>query len=1694
MGHIINIIKQPATRRVCFAFLVAIFISSFINNSAFAASTSSGVITDANNIRWEYELIDDADNTDEPQKLILYFYDKPESLGTVTVPSLSELINLVPNSNANLNTYYLKSANTSAQDTNYPSLTRRVATVETTKLDMQNTSKIQILGVKPIINPAVETELVFGPNMVIGERHTKRIRANVCNPPKDQWTDFRWCNDYTVTDFDIPNWEYMTDAQIEAVNPTPGKIGCIDINTASSTAYESGRCFVDPYSLTKVDASLGRAFMGYKLKLTNFDVANFNYIGWEAFAETTLHDTVITISGDIFLGTDIFRGSNVTKAIIQTNNIGEGIFRDCANLTEVVFADDVTRVTNDAFAGTGLTSFNFSATNIKTIGPRAFAGAKLASINLDGVERIEYRAFQGNQIEELYLPKSIKYLQAELFRDNVGMRKLTVAYDTLTSGTTLPLFVVLDNVYSKQSIYSSQPINSIEEVIIIAPYGENENVSATHILYDQYKYNYHPTTQEYLPGCNREASVMNSCNSSSAAGNDYGWDNNTPYDAYGRYQLYSSYGMNNFPSLGVPSKLEDDYADVDSKKNIIAPIYFAQLHNLKKITIGEGFEYIGSSAFIDWDDLYSSDTARFLKATPSDYELHLPSTLKGIGNHAFDNVFDTNYVDFTIPQDIEFIGASAFKNVLYDKDVDFPNLVALGDFAFARTMTKNVYLHDKIQYMGIKTFTYCFYLNDITFDFDVFSDDIYVAWAQPHRSGRAWYDAQFRLTTEFGPDHGFMLPESITEEYGIRTNRRKMNGDEWPFQFGTITFTDKNVSQLPSGYNLCYYVDQEGSPGCPGGVYVESNINEGIHNTLFGHLSADKIDIGNTAWEYLSPRMFVRIAADEVVLPQNLKVIPGDSFSDALIKNELILPDTVQVIGDAAFDYGGFYDNFGFGLEFGPEDTVKITKLPESLGYVGNDAFYGDYNLTADLNSPNLAHVYRNAFMGTRLRDVYLPNTIKMLRSNAFGNISTLRNITIDFDLGSLPPNYVESFANFDWPQSVVDFAGSNLQTYITMSCNARRSAYRSNNSSNSEYSPVSTFYNLFSQSFESDSVDANNNIVYGQKAAANHFGKLVFTENATTDIYMVSTGFFSGLEFDEIDLSATGWKNTVTVPYAFEDTKIGTLKLPSGLETITLGAFENAEITNPFALPSTVKTINGNAFQWAEGEITNMLPDSVETIGQGAFYGTDMSDELAIPASVTSIGESAFNAGGADVHYDTVTIKPDLTNQAASGQLTHQLLWANDIDKLIVDSSVLPGIDQDRGDSEGEQEFWHMTMDEVVINNLPKITRAAFEGCENLQKVDLGQDSALRAINREAFLNDEALHIINFSPDIKNENVYVGPYAFKNTAFTTIGDGMSDIDLTAAKFNGTDGYAFSEMPKLVSVDVPNSFSAGTIPEATFANDAELVEATIDYRTTLMGNAAFANDDKLERIFIWGNTTVLDENLPGYVAPTGGMGADDDETPEFGPTIPEGTDIYAYSTSPAEKYAASDSRASFEGNFYPLDEVLYITSNDPTVEIYEDPDDFDKTNVTVYALRRDGVILESDTWGEFDGTVYPRSEKELHFEKMLPTIAADPEFGTIWDTPVPLNELDYSNENFSEINFQFIRDQATEGVKLINVVYTDAYTRGTPDTDIDPYTDAQIPDLPITLAINIARYLGMFALLMCVVIFVAKGNLARRRR
>ncbi len=1635
---------------------VLAFVASIIScglatsSSTFAAEVvdNYGLYTAPDGVRWEWEVVSDSENTNEPQKLNLMFYDKPENLTTVTVPSYIDITTVSGVTPAS-DTYYVRNANQESQDTRFanPDPARRTANqADVTVLDMTNTSKVQIMGVKPIINPETEVELIFGENMVIGDGEGSLetdvelfVTIDVCtefepyavyvgstyyqcaNFEEREFSNFT--DNISINYYDpqvyywvSKTWDDLLLYEKKNYQPTLGDIDCLDYyemmksNSGIQQSY-TGRCLADwktmqVKTVTTVDTG---AFANYKLKLTNLE--KVKYIGWYAFQNAVFNESSrdIIIKANQTAGEGVFANTNVTSATFETQEVFPAMFKGCQDLVNIDFGN-VDTISYEAFENTNLGQVDFSSTNVKNILGLAFKNAGLLSIDLEGVEKIGGGAFANNDLTELYLPKSISDLsEINTFAFNKNLTKLTIAYDTLTTGTLHPLHTVMGgNVGAETNV-----IRGIKELNIIAPYGQNDELKSTHISYCDYE-----------------------------------------------------------NPVGNAGDVDVDCHVADSYKNVIARSYFYGFNRLEKITIGDGYEYIGSLAFYNYPTITGGPNGAY-QISNFDYEYDhtalkevvLPETLKGIGMFGLGYNCGKEELKINLPKSLEYIDAFAFYyNLGMHADVDLPNLKVLGTHAFFVSGVHNVHLYDKLERVGHSPFQSCFQLNDVIIDFDVFN---------PEKNTRALLAESVFTSAMFGhiqatyPLQGTSpeLQEFIgnlvpTAAWGDLTHK-----------LGNIIFTEK-VQTEPSWW------------------------------TFYG-TAAKKIDISKTGWTRIPDMGFLNVVADEILLPEGTTRIGYSAFYFARIKEELVIPDSVKTIdanafqndtyvkkkrtlwdGEHAYKDGVIDDSIdcAFGQDTRPcsySYGVKITSLPTGLESIGRNVFSMDDRFTADINLPNITTIEDNAFAGTSTRNIVLGSNIQSIGDRAFTGIGELDSLIIDCDIVDI---YTEQDSKNHFMSDLF-----NTDTYGAQVSGWSQSLFEGYDDFDVRYG--STDIKVGKLVIGSHSITApqqGDNIVAGgftfyrlvPDAEIDEYGYCVnwsytryegkcFEEFDRIEPFDVQTSLFYGVEAGEIDLSEAQW---TTIPErAFQGVKAGTIKLPATLTGISKNAFYEAEIDN-LSIPESVTTIDKEAFEYANIDNFVGLPEGVITIGEAAFYGASLGGDFVIPASVTSVGVSAFNAGGADTHYDTVTIKAPLDYEKTNNQAVFQMFWNAKMDKLVIDTSMLPVLgtlkdtpilpDEVEVDGEmvsplrfnGEPEFHAMTMREVVIKNLPQITANAFEDCANLEKVDLSGHDSLTRISHHAFNNADKLKTFVFGDGLVGKDVALEEYAFRGTAIETMGDKSTDFALTAANFNAEDAAVFSEIPKLTTVYVPSTFTiqpafadaeknlnGSTIPAYTFANDPELKEVTLDYQLSKVDESAFLYDNKLEKLFVWGNT-IINEN-------------------DVELTIPEQTTIFAYSDAPAEAYANADSREDYDGKFYALDEVLYLTSNKYKVLLNEDKTDFGKTGLKLYGLRRDGVILESD-WQDYN-TAFKRTETpegtNISFEEGRGALGPDDAAiaATVFDAPKPFNTISLANENFANVDYEFVAI-ASNNNPLIVVHYPDGYTGNIRNTTLVSTTVQEI--------------------------------------
>lgn len=212
-------------------------------------------------------------------------------------------------------------------------------------------------------------------------------------------------------------------------------------------------------------------------------------------------------------------------------------------------------------------------------------------------------------------------------------------------------------------------------------------------------------------------------------------------------------------------------------------------------------------------------------------------------------------------------------------------------------------------------------------------------------------------------------------------------------------------------------------------------------------------------------------SCERIYIPKSVTVIPDNAFTGT--HDEVYIGDDVTFIGDNAFSAGNaqammFSTLYIIGRE--REQTVtemingqsytyaKDSLLPSKLEHIGSGAFKGTSAFTS-INMPSslrhigdeafltasqsihnnggpalsltlnegLEEIGKNAFSGTRIEEVTIPNSVSKLGDGAFSSIGILKKVTIG--------NQVEAKALgkvFSYSDSITEFVvGSDCANYV---------------------------------------------------------------------------------------------------------------------------------------------------------------------------------------------------------------------------------------------------------------------------------------------------------------------------------------------------------------------------------------------------------------------------------------------------------------------------------------------------------------------------------------------------------------------------------------------------------------------------------------------------------------------------------------
>ena len=630
---------------------------------------------------------------------------------------------------------------------------------------------------------------------------------------------------------------------------------------------------------------------------------------------------------------------------------------------------------------------------------------------------------------------------------------------------------------------------------------------------------------------------------------------------------------------------------------------------------------------------------------------------------------------FEIPAGVTEIGVKTFDACAALTEINIPTSVTkLGNYAFQATGLKSVTLHAGLKFTSVSTSTYlfnnCKSLETVVFEPN--ASGVYSVTQLPNYMFSSCsalkniniYDFANKITALGGST--FKGCESLAAfDFSKFPNLKTLNAQTFSNNpnYVKVDLTGTQVTNINTAFNnlsnlteiilpetMTTEIGTGSFTNCP--ALAKVYLPKSFKTTWMANITARIIEKSNVPVEIIFHEEMTGIFIDEfgvVYDPDQQNVL---FVSPAADLSEYTIPETVLTIGKAAFSYNESLKTIVI-----PEGVTTINAsafeksglthvvIPASVTLIDDYAFgytpLEEFIFTDTVENPSQLETLGSAvFRYSTLPSIVFPDKLTTIENNLFTMATGLKSVTTGASMKEIPnglASQVNSLEEINMQE------GIEVINWI-FSSYSYKGQYGTNNvkSLNIPASVKTIVSNAFCDFSKLETVTFAEGSVL-ESIGAHAFESCYALETVTGISASLATidecAFKNCTSLKALDLAATA---VTEIPqYAFYNTGIENLAVPSNVTTFGISAFENADLKTivfPKAsvtlslgalVDSSNKDIKANVFKGTDKLETVVLPNSLRTIARNVFENSSvqtilMADET-IPSSLNYIGDSAF-------------------------------------------------------------------------------------------------------------------------------------------------------------------------------------------------------------------------------------------------------------------------------------------------------------------------------------------------------------------------------------------------------------------------------------------------------------------------------------
>ena len=858
---------------------------------------------------------------------------------------------------------------------------------------------------------------------------------------------------------------------------------------------------------------------------------------------------------------------------------------------------------------------------------------------------------------------------------------------------------------------------------------------------------------------------------------------------------------------------------------------FVNCQSLKVFDIPDSVATIGTEAFVNCTSFGSTAT--------EDKPFILPSSIKSYGYGAFRNT-GLNYVKFEGDFSSVAIGGYLFGYTSSLKKVDLntqeTHITKIPDYMFYGSAISQIDLTG-IATIGNSAFYYSG-LTSVTIPSGVTSIALY-AFAYSYNLTKATFQNNASLRA---------LPNGLFSNCGSLTEVENLDGLPNLTHLGMYTFEYTGLKSFVIPETIEHLTDKADTPA----------VANKIVYTFFRCYELEK-----------------------VVLPSRLQTMGAsvfqycdkltDVYYNGYVGTGAVMPSSLRVLGNNALggtgirtaDFSRMPASAVFGTLF-MQDCVNLTsaKFNDSITTFGNNTFKGAKSLREfDFRDyPLVTKTSEGMFYESGIETVTISDSITEIKSSTFRD-STLKNIVMSSSVTAIGTSAFANSALTSIDLSSVTkfddavFEGCEKLSGVTFNDSLTALSGRMFEMCKSliQVKLPASLKTIGKGTFGYSGLQSVAITELVEKIDGNAFYNC---ESLTSVIFkggavsLIETQAFAEcVMLEDLELPQ-GLVNIGN--YAFLNTKIKTVYIPTTLSKIGVGAFGGCTEINEFIVSQDNPVFKTNddgllldaggklvAYPW--GKKTLDLT-GVEVISEGQFVGTTVTD-LVIPNTVREIGFYAF---AYSKHLKTVTFEEG-SKLTSIGQFSFQYTPALETVDLT-NATSLTAIEDRAFERSG-------LMSIVLPETVKSIGISSFSYCDRLTSVII-KGEVQTGIN--TFMFSKALETVVFEKPIASleTNLFNGCSSLKNVVLpeglTLIGQAVfANSGLTEFTLPKTveriEYYAFKDCKNLATFNIPEDAKLYSLGNSAFENSG-LKSIKLPASLKEINQAAFSGCTQLETI------------------------------------------------------------------------------------------------------------------------------------------------------------------------------------------------------------------------------------------------------